>query len=186
MVELRLGKKLVYHWIRVSIYKRGESLMTDTDKDKELKQQLEIQRIYVKDLSLETPNTPKIFKEEWRPEVSIDLDVQHSKIEDKIFEVTLSVTVTAKMKEETAFLVEVKQAGIFYIDGFSEEQKDHLLNAYCPNVLFPYARECVSDFVTRASFPPLNLAPVSFEALYMQQQEEKKAAGEKTKEETKH
>lgn len=139
--------------------------------------ELEIQRIYLKDVSLETPATPAVFAENWEPEVSVDLDVKNQAIDKTVYEVILSVTVHAKMKDKTVFLVEVHQAGIFHIDGFNEEQTGHLLAAYFPTVLFPYAREAISDIVMKASFPQLNLAPVNFDAIYMQQQEEAKQKG---------
>jgi preprotein translocase subunit SecB len=151
-----------------------------------IKQQLEIQRIYVKDLSLEAPGAPDIFREEWRPEIAVDLDVKHKQLEENIYEVVLSVTVTVKMGEKTAFLAEVHQAGIFFMAGFDTSQSEQILNAYCPTVLFPYAREAISDVTIKASFPPLNLAPVNFEVLYMQQQAEGKIAETQSEGEVKH
>src|SRR3989338_3888169 len=100
-----------------------------------------IQRLYVKDLSLETPNTPKIFLKQWEPQLHMDLATDASlKLEESVREVVLTVTVTVKIKEEVAFLVEVKQAGIFSLKGFAEEQLNHMLGSYCPNLLYPYAR----------------------------------------------
>lgn len=135
-----------------------------------------IQRLYVKDLSLETPNTPKIFLETWEPQMNMDLSTDGSLVlEEGIREVVLTVTVTVKIKEKVAFLVEVKQAGIFSLKGFTEDQLHHMLGSFCPNILYPYAREVVSDAVMRAGFPQLYLAPVNFEALY--EQHKKSAAG---------
>ena len=149
--------------------------MTDTD----LKQpELEIQRIYLKDASLETPGVPAVFVQSWEPEVNVDLDVKNNELDHTTYEVILTVTVHAKMQDKSVFLVEVKQAGIFHVAGFEDAQKDHLLAAYFPTVLFPYAREAISDLVVKASFPQLNLAPVNFDALYMQQQA---ATGEQPK-----
>lgn len=129
-----------------------------------------IQRLYVKDLSLETPNTPRIFLEPWEPKMHMDLATDSSTIlEEGIREVVLTVTITVKIKDKVAFLVEVKQAGIFALKGFSEEQMHHMLGSFCPNILYPYAREVVSDAVMRAGFPQLYLAPVNFDALYEQQ-----------------
>ncbi|MGD9108785.1 MAG: protein-export chaperone SecB [Gammaproteobacteria bacterium] len=150
------------------------------------KQQLEIQRIYVKDLSLESPAAPKIFREEWRPELTIDLNIKNNQLEENVYEVVLEITITAKMGEKTAFLAEVHQAGIFFLTGFDKNQTDQILNAYCPTVLFPYAREVVSDMTVKASFPPLNLAPVNFDVLYLQQQAEGKIAETQSEEEVKH
>jgi preprotein translocase subunit SecB len=151
-----------------------------------IQQQLEIQRIYVKDLSLETPMAPNIFKEEWRPEVAIDLDVKNKQLDENLHEVVLKITVTVKIGEKVALLAEIDQAGIFFISGFDSKQLEHLLNAYCPTVLFPYAREGISDMTTRASFPQLNLAPVNFDALYIQQQAEGQMAKSRAEEEVKH
>lgn len=134
-----------------------------------------IQRIYVKDLSLETPNTPSIFLEQWEPELNMDLATDASNVlEANVREVVLTVTVTVKIKEKVAFLVEVKQAGIFSINGFPEDQLHHMLGSYCPSVLYPYAREVVTDAVMRAGFPQLYLAPVNFDALYEQHQQQEK------------
>ena len=136
--------------------------------------QFMIQRVYVKDLSFETPNSPSIFRDEWEPKLNLDLNTSHSILEDNVYEVILDVTATVNNKDNVAFLAEVKQAGIFTIEGASGEQLEHLLASFCPNILFPYAREAVSDMVINASFPQLVLAPVNFDALYMQQKEQAK------------
>lgn len=141
--------------------------------------QFALQRIYVKDLSFEAPHAPKTFLSAWQPEVSIELSTQASRMEDgKNYEVVLGLTVTAKNDNATAFIVEVKQAGIFLIDGVPEEQLPGLLGAYCPNVLFPYARETVSDVVTRGSFPQLLLAPVNFDAVFAEAQRKQREQGD--------
>jgi len=127
-----------------------------------------IQRVYVKDISFECPTSPTIFKKEWAPAVSMDIDTKSHKLEDNVFEVVLTLTTTAKVGEEVAFLCEVQQAGIFSVGNLEGEQMAHCLNAFCPNILFPYARETVSSLVTRGTFPQLNLAPVNFDALFQQ------------------
>nr|CBA75626.1 protein-export protein [Arsenophonus nasoniae] len=127
----------------------------------------QIQRIYTKDISFETPSAPNIFQQEWQPEVKLDLDTSSSELAEHVYEVILRVTVTATVADETAFLCEVQQAGIFSIDGIEQSQMAHCLGAYCPNILFPYARECITNLVSRGTFPQLNLAPVNFEALFM-------------------
>lgn len=135
----------------------------------------QIQRIYTKDVSFEAPGAPLVFQKEWEPEVKLDLDTASSQLADGVYEVVLRVTVTSMLGEETAFLCEVQQAGIFNITGLDDSQMAHCLGAYCPNVLFPYARECVTSLVSRGTFPQLNLAPVNFDALfmnYLQQQAE--------------
>ncbi|MFS2225258.1 protein-export chaperone SecB [Pantoea sp. B65] len=127
----------------------------------------QIQRIYTKDISFEAPNAPQVFQKEWEPEVKLDLDTASSQLADGVFEVVLRVTVTATVEEDAAFLCEVQQAGIFSISGIDGNQMAHCLGAYCPNILFPYARECITSLVSRGTFPQLNLAPVNFDALFM-------------------
>ncbi|MBX9586474.1 MAG: protein-export chaperone SecB [Gammaproteobacteria bacterium] len=128
-----------------------------------------IQRIYVKDSSFESPESPNIFREPWEPKVNIDLQTTSSVLEGNVYEVILGVTVTVKIKEKTAFLAETKQAGIFSIGNFNEEQRSQLLGSFCPNILFPYARETITSLVTRGGFPQLYLAPINFDAVYQQQ-----------------
>jgi len=155
-----------------------------TTEEQQNETQFMIQRIYVKDLSYETPNTPAVFQQKWEPELSLDLNTTSNELEEGVFEVILSVTATVSNQNATAFLVEVKQAGIFTIQGSPKNQLDHLLNSFCPNILFPYAREAITTQVINGSFPQLVLAPINFDALYMQQLEEKQKS--KTKEETAH
>lgn len=138
-----------------------------------------IQRLYIKDMSYEAPNTPQMFRSEWQPLVSLDIGTKATVLEKDIHEVVLSLTATVKLGEQTAFLAEVHQAGIFTIKFFPEDQMRQLLGSYCLNILFPYAREAVSDLVVRGGFPPLYLAPVNFDALYqqhMQNQQQPKTA----------
>lgn len=136
--------------------------------------QFEIQRIYVKDISFESPNTPHTFSEEWKPEVALNLETKSNRLQDNLHEVVLSITATVTSNKKNAFLIEVHQAGVFMIDGFADEQLHHMLGSFCPNVLFPYAREVVSDMVVRGGFPQLILAPVNFDALYAQHMEQNK------------
>ncbi|GHF87291.1 protein-export chaperone SecB [Thalassotalea marina] len=134
--------------------------------------QFAIQRVYVKDVSFETPNSPAIFQKEWQPELKLDLDTRSSKLGEDTYEVVLALTVTATVEGQTAFLAEVQQAGIFTIGNLPEAQLAHTVGAFCPTQLFPYAREAVASLVNRGSFPQVNLAPVNFDALfasYMQQ-----------------
>lgn len=131
-----------------------------------------IEKIYVKDLSLEVPHAPQVFLEQNSPEIDIQLASAATPLEDGYYECALTVTVTAKLPEKTMFLVEVAQAGIFQIRGVPTEDLDPILGVACPNILFPYARESVSDVVNRAGFPPVLLSPINFEALYMQQRSE--------------
>jgi preprotein translocase subunit SecB len=130
--------------------------------------QFGIQRIFTKDLSFESPNAPEIFRKEWKPQVKLDLNTATRALDSEAFEVVLTLTVSAKIEDQTAFLCEVQQGGIFTVSGFPEETRDQMLGAYCPNILFPYAREAIDNAVVKGSFPALMLAPVNFDALYMQ------------------
>ncbi|HEY0921885.1 MULTISPECIES: protein-export chaperone SecB [Rheinheimera] len=137
--------------------------------------QFAIQRIFVKDISFEAPNAPAIFRKEWKPEVQLDLDTRSEKLEDNVYQVVLSLTVTTKVEGEVAFLCEVQQAGIFSIGQLEDSQMAHMLASFCPNTLFPYAREAVSNLVNRGTFPQLNLAPVNFDALFAQYLQKRQA-----------
>lgn len=128
-----------------------------------------IEKIYVKDASLEIPNAPQIFTERAQPQIGVELGNVAQMLEEGIFEVALKVTVTSKIEDKTAFLVEVTQAGIFAIRNVPEENIEMIVGITCPNILFPYAREAVSDLVVRAGFPSVLLNPINFEALFAQQ-----------------
>ena len=134
--------------------------------------QFGIQRLYLKDVSFESPNSPAIFRKEWKPQVKLDLNTQTRQLDEGVYEVVLTLTVAAKIEEESAFLCEVQQGGIFTLAGFPDETRDQMLGAYCPNILFPYAREAVDALVVKGSFPALMLAPVNFDALYAQNKAE--------------
>lgn len=139
--------------------------------------QFAIQKIYLKDVSFESPNAPAVFADgEWKPEVNIQLNSSHQGIGQDVYEVVLNITITAKQNKKTAFLVEVKQAGLFTLSGFSAENLGGMLGAYCPEALFPFAREAVADFVNKGGFPPLILTPINFNALYTQQVQQQQAA----------
>lgn len=139
-----------------------------TEETNQELQQFMIQRIYIKNSSFETTQTPAIFQQKWEPELNLDINTDHKELDKDTYEVTLSVTATVKNKEETAFLVEIEQAGIFTIQGPNQEQLNHILGSFCPSILFPYVRETISSTVTKGSFPPLVLSPINFDALYMQ------------------
>lgn len=139
------------------------------NQESETKQQFAMQRIYAKDLSFESPSTPDVFKKQWQPKISVELNTKSDKIDEQgNYEVVLTVTITAKVEEETAFLVEVQQAGIFLVTGIEGEDLRRLLGTAAPNILFPYARENVDAVCVKGGFPPVMLAPVNFDALYMQ------------------
>ncbi|NOY61667.1 MAG: protein-export chaperone SecB [Gammaproteobacteria bacterium] len=133
-----------------------------------------IQKIYTKDISFETPNSPQIFTEQWQPEVGLQIGNAAKVINDKVHEVVLTLTVTVKLGEKTAYLAEVHQAGIFDVEGFDDSEKGAMLGRYCPNILFPYAREVVSDLVSKGGFPQMVLAPINFDALYEQHAQQMK------------
>ncbi len=135
------------------------------DIQQEAQPQLALERIYVKDLSFEVPSA-KTFTQEWQPELDINLSSSAEQLDPTHFQVVLSVTVNAKNQGSVAFIAEVHQAGIFLIQGVPQEQLPHILGAYCPNILFPFAREAISDIVTKGSFPQLLLAPINFDAAF--------------------
>lgn len=150
------------------------------DENQQPAQQFALQRIYIKDLSFETPQGHEVFRQAWKPRVNLEMNTRHNRIDDQIFEVVLTLSVTAALEEKTAFLAEVQQAGVFFMSGMPEAQQRQVLGTVCPNILFPYAREAVDNLVVRGSFPPLMLAPVNFDALYTQavKQAEEKAKAE--------
>lgn len=146
------------------------------DENNAVEKQFSIQKIYTKDLSFETPNTPSIFTAKWEPAVDFNLATNVSPLEQNLFEVTLKVTITVKCADVTAYLVEVNQAGIFALGGFTDQEMGPMMGSFCPNILFPYAREAISDLVTRGGFPQLLLAPVNFDALYAQHLQQQQPA----------
>ena len=139
-----------------------------------------LQRIYVKDISFESPNSPMVFQKQWKPEIKMDLNTKNTKLGDDHFEVVVSVTVTVTVETMTAYIVEVQQAGIFAVQGIEGGHLAQALNAFCPNLLFPYLRETVDNVVIKGSFPAMMLAPVNFDAIFaqavMQKQKEAQAA----------
>src|SRR6476620_2771016 len=135
-----------------------------------------IEKVYVKDLSLEIPNAPQVFLEREAPQVDIQLHHNSSSVEEGVYQTTLTVTVTAKVKDKTMFLVEAAQAGIFVVRNVPAQDLEAVLAIACPNILFPYVREVISDVVVRAGFPPVVLSPVNFEAIFQAQREQQAAA----------
>lgn len=140
-----------------------------------------IEKIYVKDLSLEIPHAPKIFMQRETPQIDVQLHNQGGMVDEGVYEIVLTVTVTAKLAEDkTLFLVEVAQAGIFQIRNIPQADLEPILGITCPNILFPYVRETISDMVSRAGFPPVLLNPVNFELMYQQQKAQPEAAAATT------
>lgn len=139
------------------------------DNQERLQVQLSIERIYLKDASFESPGSPAVFTEQYKPEIQVDLNTRVNSLGDNRHEVVLSTTVTANREGgKTAFIVEAQQAGIFNIDGVTGAPLQQILGVHCPNTLFPYLRESIDHLVVKGGFPPLRLAPVNFEALYAQ------------------
>jgi preprotein translocase subunit SecB len=149
--------------------------MTDQQPQQQPAPLFNIEKIYVKDLSVEVPNAPGIFLERDQPQMEMQINAQSAQVEDGIFQCILTITISAKIKDKAAFMVELQQAGIFRIQNLPAEAMEPALSIGCPNIIFPYAREAVSDAVLKAGFPPLMLQPVNFEMLYMQQQQAKAA-----------
>jgi len=130
-------------------------------------QQFAVQRIYTKDLSFESPSTPGVFRTQWQPQVTVDVNTSNSAIDaEGNFEVVLAMTITARAGEDTAFLIEVHQAGIFFVKGIEGEERQRLLGSAAPNMLFPYARETIDSVCVKGGFPALMLAPINFDAVY--------------------
>jgi len=150
----------------------AESQSNQATSAEELQPSFGIEKIYVKDLSLEIPNAPQIFIERTAPQVGIELSNASNKLDEGVYEVVTTVTVTSKIEDKTVFLVEVAQAGIFQVRNIPDENLEVILNVTCPNIIFPYLREVVSDIVVRAGFPPVLLNPINFEALYAQQKQQ--------------
>ncbi|MCU0840383.1 MAG: protein-export chaperone SecB [Thiobacillaceae bacterium] len=149
--------------------------MTDQQPQQQAQPLFNIEKIYVKDLSVEVPNAPQIFLEREQPQIEMQINTHSGPVEQDIYQTELTITITAKIKDKSAFLVEVHQAGIFRIQNLPKEALEAALAIGCPNILFPYAREAVSSAVLSAGFPPLMLQPVNFELIYMQQQQAKQA-----------
>jgi preprotein translocase subunit SecB len=146
--------------------------MSETPQADQQQAVFSIEKLYVKDLSLEIPNAPKIFLEQGQPQVDVQISTYTQPLENSLYETALTVTVTAKLGDRTMFLVEAVQAGIFRIVNVPQQEMGPVLGIACPNILFPYAREVVSDVVGRAGFPHVILNPVNFETLYRQQQQQ--------------
>ncbi len=136
----------------------------------------QIQRVYLKDLSLEQPNSPAIFLEQEAPNIEVGVEVSAGQLAEGIFEAVVTITVTAKVKDKVAFLVEGKQAGIFEARNIPADQLDPLIGIGCPNIIYPYLRSNIADIITRAGFPPVHLTEINFEAFYQQRQEQSAAA----------
>jgi protein-export chaperone SecB len=144
-------------------------------------QQFKIEKVYLKDASFESPGTPGLFigNQAWKPQMDLQLNSEGRKINDNVYEVVLTITLTAKQEEKTAYLIELKQAGIFTITGVEPAALGNVLGAFCPNILFPFAREAISELAVKGGFPQILLDPINFDALYAQHLEQQKASENK-------
>lgn len=146
------------------------------DQSTDTERQFMLRSIFVKDLSFESPNAPAIFREEWKPETALHLDIKLNRLAEDTHEVVLTVTVTAKVADRTAYLTEVHQAGIVTIQGFEKQELGPLFYVYCPSILFPYARQAITDLVAKGGFPHLILQHVNFDSIYAQKLAEQQGA----------
>lgn len=136
------------------------------DGNEQSQAQFTVEKIYIKDVSFEAPNTPAVFNEQGQPQLNMNLNQKVARLEGDLFEVILGVTLTCTLNEKTVYLAEVEQAGIFGLTGFDDRNLDMMLGTYCPNVLFPYVRQSISDLISNGGFPPFYMQPINFEALY--------------------
>jgi preprotein translocase subunit SecB len=143
------------------------------------KPEFSIQRIYTKDISFESPKTPQLFTEQWTPEVKMEINTDAKPVNDPLYEVNLKITVTVQHKDSVAFLIEIMQAGLFTLKNFETAQRNQMLGSFCPNILYPYAREVISSLAAHGGFPALYLSPINFDALYAQHVNKLKAAADK-------
>jgi preprotein translocase subunit SecB len=148
------------------------------DEQQQNQPSFQIEKVYVKDLSLEIPNAPHVFVQQAQPQLEVQIHTEGGQFAEGYYEVSVSATVTAKAGERTLFLAEAKQAGIFSVRNVAQQELDPLLGIGCPTILFPYLRETISDLITRGGFPPVLLAPVSFEAIYVQRMQQQAQGGE--------
>ncbi|MBR7887715.1 protein-export chaperone SecB [Marinomonas sp. A79] len=137
--------------------------------------QLSLQRVFLKDISFESPRSPMIFQEEWKPEVGLELNTKSRQVGESVYEIVLEITVTVKNGDQTGYLVQVQQGGLFVISGLEDQQLHHALGAFCPATIFPYARENIDAVVVKGSFPALMLAPINFDALYLESLQKQQA-----------
>lgn len=144
--------------------------LPEEKQQEEVSKEIQIQRIYIKDVSFEAPNLPQVFQQEWEPKVSFSLNTATNELGDDLYEVVLHINIETKLEksEDTAFLCEIQQAGIFLVKGLKDLELAHCLAAQCPSILYPYARELISSLVNRGTFPQLNLAPVNFDELFVE------------------
>lgn len=148
------------------------------EQEQAIDKQLAISKIYIKDFSFESPRAPEVFKAgEWKPQTNLNLRSSHDALEGDAHEIVLTVTVEAKEQDKTLFLVELHQAGIFEIAGYGNEELEAIVGSFCPNILFPYARETIASIIQKGGFPEFVLQPINFDALYLQAKQQQQAQG---------
>lgn len=152
--------------------------MADEPAQQNNEKQLLLQKIYVKDLSFESPKAPEVFTSNAQANTQLNIGSKNRQLDDDHVEVSLTLTIESKQGEETLFLIEIVQSGIFTIKGYNDQEKSILLGSFCPGTLFPYAREAVSDLATKGGFPPLVLQPINFDAVYAQAVQQRQASGQ--------
>jgi preprotein translocase subunit SecB len=153
------------------------------EKQKGNEKRIAVAKIYVKDFSFESPQAPQVFKtDKWSPQTNLNLRSSHTKVDEGVHEVVLTITVDAKDGDKTLFLVEIQQAGLFELSGYDEAERAAITGSYCPGILFPYAREAVASTIQRGGFPEFVLQPINFDALYMQSQKQAAATAAATEE----
>lgn len=149
------------------------------EKKSENGKRLSIAKIYIKDFSFESPQSPGIFKSgDWSPQTNLNLRSSHNAIDDNLHEIVLTITVDAKEGDKTLFLVELHQAGLFDLAGYNAEELGAIIGSFCPNILFPYARESIAGMIQKGGFPEFVLQPINFDALYLQSQQQQAKAAE--------
>ena len=149
--------------------------MADQDQST-IEKQIAIQKIYVKDFSFESPHTPDVFtRKDWSPKTNLNLRSSHNEVDGSVHEVVLTITVEAKEEDKTIFLVELHQAGLFDIAGYEKEEFSAIIGSFCPNMLFPYAREAIATAIQKGGFPEFVLQPINFDTLYMQSMQQQAA-----------
>lgn len=147
------------------------------DEEKTAEKRLSITKIYLKDFSFESPQSPAIFQQgEWKPQTNLNLRSAHNSIEGDLHEIVLTITIEAKESDKTCFLVELQQAGLFEIAGYEGEELQAIVGSFCPNILFPYARESIASMIQKGGFPEFVLQPINFDALYMQSKQQQMSA----------
>lgn len=171
--NFKLGDCRLSKFTRVTTNVARKTEPQKTEQDQETKN-FSIARIYIKDLSFESVHAPEIFEKQWTPKLNLEVDVTNTRINEKLAEVVLKLKATVKSDEETAFVIEIDQAGVFVIDGFDEGVVDQVLGAMCPSILFPYARETIDSLVVKGTFPAPMLSPINFDALYEQRKKSEK------------